>query len=132
MAHRNLSKSAHLVASDRHIAQHRNTIGEWRMSAEHAREKFSRGQRLHDAQRRSRLRDIHRNSLVVGSELFKRANQAIRVPDHLHARSICLIFALTRNAHLQNQRAEWRKKQRKQGSQTSTATVTASATVPAK
>ena len=60
-----------------------------------------RRERLHDHQRRSGRRHIHRNLLVIGAQFFQGADQSIRMSDHLHAGSVRLIFALPRNPQLQ-------------------------------
>ena len=101
-----LPNSQFRLASYRHGPELSDSICEWRMRAEEARENLSGGQRLHDHKRGRCWRDVHGNALVVSAEFFERADQAVRVAYHPNARGVRLIFALSGNAHLQQQGGE--------------------------
>src|SRR5271170_6071182 len=103
------------LTGDGHALQPRDSIGEGRMSAEQAGEKLAAGEGRDDAQRGSGRRNIHGNSLVVGAELFKSAHQTVGMPDHLRARSVRLIFALTGNPQLKQCRGDRSQNKREQG-----------------
>ena len=97
------------LARDRHVAQLRNAIRERRMRAEQAGENLARRERLHDAQRRCRRRNIHRNSLVVSAQAFRARGSGRKDGRPFAPRSVRLIFALPRNTQLQQQRSERRE-----------------------
>src|SRR5271155_3129011 len=94
------------LAGDGHALQPRDSIREGRMSAEQVGEKLAAGEGRDDAQRGSGRRNIHGNSFVVSTELLERADQTLRITDHLRAGSVRLIFALARNPQLKQGRGD--------------------------
>src|SRR5579872_4956337 len=92
-----------------HAAQGFDALGKRWVSAKETLEYLAPAEGHDDIKRRGSRRDVgHGNALIVRAQLFERANQSIGMAHQACPSCIRRIFALSRNAQLDQQSGDWR------------------------